>query len=170
MKRAFYLEAWNGDNPHTVDRIGRGSIYVPACCVSVLGGIQPARLRQYLNDAITDTERNDGLFQRLQVLVWPDFSFKWKLVDRLLNGSAANRAAQVYSQLAELSADEPAKLRFADDAQELYEWWGELELKVWRGDLHPALIAHVAKYRKPQFTPNCVSLDRSSRAQASTIR
>jgi Protein of unknown function (DUF3987) len=28
-ERAFYLEAWNGDSPFTVDRIGRGSIFVP---------------------------------------------------------------------------------------------------------------------------------------------
>jgi hypothetical protein len=40
--RAFYLEAWNGDGSHEVDRIGRGSLFVKAVCVSILGGIQPA--------------------------------------------------------------------------------------------------------------------------------
>ncbi len=39
--RAFYLEAWNGDGCHEVDRIGRGSLFVRSVCVSVLGGIQP---------------------------------------------------------------------------------------------------------------------------------
>ena len=29
-ERAFYLSAWNGDTPHTIDRIGRGSISVDA--------------------------------------------------------------------------------------------------------------------------------------------
>jgi Protein of unknown function (DUF3987) len=47
-ERAFYLTAWNGDTSHTIDRIGRGSIYVPACCLSMLGGIQPELLRNYL--------------------------------------------------------------------------------------------------------------------------
>ena len=35
--RAFYLEAWNGKGSFSVDRIGRGSLHVPAVCVSVLG-------------------------------------------------------------------------------------------------------------------------------------
>ena len=37
-ERAFCLEAWNGTNPFTIDRIGRGTIYVPACCMSMFGG------------------------------------------------------------------------------------------------------------------------------------
>lgn len=45
--RAFYLSAWNGNSTFTVDRIGRGTIHAPIC-VSMLGGIQPARLRSYL--------------------------------------------------------------------------------------------------------------------------
>ena len=51
-ERGFFLSAWNGDTPYTIDRIGRGSIYVEACCVSIIGGIQPARLRNYLADAL----------------------------------------------------------------------------------------------------------------------
>jgi putative DNA primase/helicase len=49
-ERAFCLQAWNGDTGHTIDRIGRGSVYVPACCMSMLGGITPGRLRSYLAD------------------------------------------------------------------------------------------------------------------------
>jgi len=70
-ERAFYLSAWNGDTPHSIERIGRGSICVPACCVSVFGGIQPARLRSYLQDALQDGPANDGLMQRFQILVGP---------------------------------------------------------------------------------------------------
>src|ERR1019366_4660808 len=39
-ERAFCLQAWNGDTGHTIDRIGRGTIHVEACCMSMLGGIQ----------------------------------------------------------------------------------------------------------------------------------
>jgi Protein of unknown function (DUF3987)/Bifunctional DNA primase/polymerase, N-terminal len=47
--RAFYNECWGGTTTHyEVDRIGRGSISVPALCVSVLGGIQPGPLRSYV--------------------------------------------------------------------------------------------------------------------------
>jgi hypothetical protein len=59
-ERAFCLQAWNGDTGHTVDRIGRGTIHVEACCMSMLGGIQPARLRSYLVDAVQDGPGNDG--------------------------------------------------------------------------------------------------------------
>ncbi len=36
-ERGFFLSAWNGDTGYTMDRIGRGSIHVEACCVSMLG-------------------------------------------------------------------------------------------------------------------------------------
>ena len=71
-ERAFYLECWSGDTSFTIDRIGRGSIHVEHCCVSLFGGIQPARLRAYLADALRDGPSNDGLIQRFQLLVWPD--------------------------------------------------------------------------------------------------
>jgi len=65
-ERAFHLQAWNGDTGHTIDRIARGTIHVPACCESMLGGIQPGRLRSYLVDALKDGPSNDGLIQRFQ--------------------------------------------------------------------------------------------------------
>jgi putative DNA primase/helicase len=88
---AFCLSAWNGDSSFTVDRIGRGSIYVPACCLGILGGIQPSRLRSYLVDAWRDGSAYDGLLQRFQVLAWPDTATPWKLVDRAPNGEAEAR-------------------------------------------------------------------------------
>jgi hypothetical protein len=148
-ERAFFLQAWNGDSGFTVDRIGRGSIYVPAVCVSLLGNIQPARLRSYLADAIEGGPTDDGLFQRFQILVWPDPPHKWHLVDRPANEIALQAAEQIFSVLAGLSADDPVRMHFAADAQQLfYDWWADLEKKV-RGDsgLAPALVAHLAKYR-----------------------
>jgi putative DNA primase/helicase len=54
----------------------------------------------------------------------------------------------VYERLAGLSVDEPLQLKFSDEAQEMfYTWWPELEGKVRGGDLHPALVAHLSKYR-----------------------
>ena len=47
--RQFFLESWNGDKPYTVDRIVRGRVSAPALCLSIVGGIQPGRVRQYLN-------------------------------------------------------------------------------------------------------------------------
>lgn len=147
-ERAFCLQAWNGDTGHTIDRIGRGTIHVEACCMSMLGGIQPGRLRSYLVDALEDGPSNDGLIQRFQLLVWPDTASGWTYVDRPPNADAEQRAALVFRKLVELDAENPARVRFAPDAQELFvEWLAELEAKVRGNELHPALISHLSKYR-----------------------
>jgi hypothetical protein len=76
--RAFYLEAWNGTDGHEIDRIGRGSLYIPNLALSVLGGIQPERLERYLDGAARDVG-NDGLLARFQLMVWPDpLDFEWR--------------------------------------------------------------------------------------------
>lgn len=148
-ERAFCLQAWNGDTGHTIDRIGRGTIHVEHCCMSMLGGIQPGRLRPYLVDALEDGPTNDGLIQRFQLLVWPDTSSEWRYVDRPTDREAAERAARVFRSLVELEPESPAQYQFGDEAQELFaEWLSELEAKVRGDELHPALISHLSKYRK----------------------
>lgn len=147
-ERQFFLESWSGDKAYTVDRVGRGSVHAPRLCISIIGGIQPGRLRQYLSDAVKGGPGDDGLFQRFQLIVWPDFQKEWTLIDRPPNHEAADRVAQVYSRLAELSSDQPTLFRFADDAQQLFfVWLSELERKIRAGDLHPAFEAHLGKYR-----------------------
>jgi putative DNA primase/helicase len=149
QERAFFLEAWNGDSPFTVDRIGRGSVYVPAACVNLFGNIQPSRLRSYLADAISGGPGDDGLIQRFQVLVWPDTLPRWSLVDRPPDSSALTAAKNAFVTLSGLSADVPVRSYFAPDAQSLfYDWWTELENKVrCESGLHPAMVAHLSKYR-----------------------
>jgi putative DNA primase/helicase len=147
-ERAFCLEAWNGDSSYTVDRIGRGTIHVPHCCMSMLGGIQPGRLRSYLVDALADGPSNDGLIQRFQVLVWPDTTPDWKYVDRAPDAAAEKKATIIFDRLVKLDPEHPARFRFAPDAQELFiDWLRELEGKVRRDELHPAMISHLSKYR-----------------------
>ncbi|BBE74572.1 DUF3987 domain-containing protein [Oharaeibacter diazotrophicus] len=57
VDRAFWLQAYNGGT-FTVDRQTRGELYVSNLSVSLIGGIQPARLAQ-----LRDLEA-DGLLQR----------------------------------------------------------------------------------------------------------
>jgi putative DNA primase/helicase len=147
-ERAFCLQAWNGDTGHTIDRIGRGTIHVEACCMSMLGGIQPGRLRSYLVDALEDGPSNDGLIQRFQLLVWPDTAPDWSYVDRAPDAVSEQQGARVFRKLVELGAEGPERFRFASDAQELFiEWLAELEAKIRGDELHPALICHLSKYR-----------------------
>ena len=147
-ERGFFLSAWNGDTGYTMDRIGRGSVHAEACCVSILGGIQPARLRGYLSDSLADGPSNDGLLQRFQVLAYPDVPRNWRYVDRLPQSSAFAPVQQLYDKIAHMEVVNPLRFRFSFDAQELFvAWLGELERKVRDTELHPALIAHLAKYR-----------------------
>lgn len=148
-ERAFCLQAWNGDTGHTIDRIGRGTIHVEACCMSMLGGIQPGRLRSYLAEALADGPSNDGLIQRFQVLVWPDTGGEWKYVDRGPDAAAERRAAEIFNKLVGLDASAPLCFRFSAEAQKLFiAWLTELETKIREDELHPALVSHLSKYRK----------------------
>jgi hypothetical protein len=55
--RGFWLQAYDG-GPHAVDRVSRGEIYIGNLSVSLIGGIQPARLTEL--HGLT----SDGLLQR----------------------------------------------------------------------------------------------------------
>ena len=148
-ERAFFLQAWNGDGGFTVDRIGRGSIHVPAVCVSLLGAIQPGRLRSYLSDAIEGGPGDDGLFQRFQILVWPDPPRDWRLVDRPANETSMQTAERVFATLTSVCADNPVRLRFSQGAQALFfDWLTDLETRIRRDiGLAPAFVSHLSKYR-----------------------
>jgi putative DNA primase/helicase len=146
-ERAFFLESWNGNKSFTVDRIERGSVHVEACCLSMAGGIQPARLRQYLVDAVEDGAGNDGLIQRFQLLVWPDLS-GWQYTDFEPDAEASRQAERVYRALVKLDPANPAIFHFAGDAQAFFvSWLTRLEGKIRGGNLHPALVSHLSKYR-----------------------
>src|SRR5438270_13979821 len=60
--------------------------------MSMLGGIQPGRLRSYLVNALEDGPSNDGLLQRFQLLVWPDTPVDWHYLDRKPNAACAEIA------------------------------------------------------------------------------
>jgi Protein of unknown function (DUF3987) len=148
QERAFFLECWNGDSPFTIDRVGRGSIHVERCCLSLFGGIQPARLCHYMADALREGPSNDGLIQRFQLLAWPDQPATWKYVDSKPDMQAANLAAEVYRRIVILDAENPLCLRFSDEAQAMFEQWlTQLELRLRCGGLSPHFEAHLAKYR-----------------------
>ena len=158
--RSFYLEAWNGNGSYIYDRIGRGTIDIEAAIVSVLGGIQPDPLSFYMRGVAKGGGGDDGLMQRFQLLVWPDISGKWINVDRWPNAEARKRVFEVFEGVDALEPDlvgadgDPMDpegipfLRFEDEAQVVFdEWRAELEPRVRSGELHPALEAHLSKYR-----------------------
>lgn len=156
--RAFYLEAWSGTGRYTFDRIGRGTLDIPAAIVSVIGGIQPGPLSEYLRRAANGGAGDDGLVQRFQLAVWPDCPSIWRNVDRFPDSKARQAAFATCERLDTMEAVELAAerdefetvpfLRFDDDAQERFNAWrAELEPRLRSGSEHPAIESHLAKYR-----------------------
>jgi putative DNA primase/helicase len=103
--RAFYLESWNGCGRFTVDRVGRGTLDIEACCISVLGGVQPGPLSDYLLGAVRQGAVDDGFIQRFQLAVWPDAPTTWRNVDRWPDSAAKQRAAGVFRRLAAIEPE-----------------------------------------------------------------
>lgn len=155
--RAFYLEAWNGYGSITSDRIGRGTVHVDNLCVSILGGIQPAKLLAYLHQATSELD-NDGFMQRMQLMVYPDVPPDWQLVDEYPNKVARERVSRIIKKLAGMDFTQYGAetdegeislpcLRFNDEAQELFnEWLTELQGKL-QEDEAPVILEHLNKYR-----------------------
>ena len=96
---------------------------------------------------MTDRPGNDGLMQRFQVLVYPD-TFKGKYVDRAPVSAYADAVGQIFNRIVEMSPENPALFRFDNQAQPLFEqWYQELDSRAKDPAEHPALAAHLAKYR-----------------------
>jgi putative DNA primase/helicase len=158
--RSFYLEAWNGDKPYTIDRMGRGTVRAENICVSILGTTQPDKIMAYLTKALTKLD-NDGLLQRFQLLVYPDKK-PWRLVDERPNFFARDRVFHICNMINEMvftehGAKEPESLyegqrtipyfRFSDEAQIFFhEWIKKLQEKL-EGNDHPIILQHLSKYR-----------------------
>ena len=156
--RSFYLESWNGDGRFVYYRIGRGTLDIVACILSVFGAIQPGPLSEYIRKQAAGGAGDDGLLQRFQLAVWPDCSATWRNVDRWPDSEAKKKAVETYERLDKLEAVKLATdladgehvpyLRFDDAAQDLFDAWrAKLEYRLRSGEDHPSIESHLAKYR-----------------------
>jgi hypothetical protein len=145
-EREFLLTAWNGNSPYRVDRILRGSTHAEGVCISLFGGIQPARIRSHLAGEHGVALSDDGFAQRLQILFWPD-ARPYTYTDRAPNKEATATVAKIFRILANLPADPPSIFTFEEKAQAYFErWYVGLQTKV-RSKKIPALIcSHLTKY------------------------
>jgi len=156
--RAFYLEGWNGTGGFNIDRISRGSLFVPNLCLSVFGGIQPDLLERYL-DGIVNALDNDGRIQRFQMLVYPE-PVAWQWIDRYPVKGAREAMRDLFDRLADFDpvqdgatpADDFVKLphfAFDDEAQEIFvEWDTELQTTLIPNEQNMLMRQHLAKFEK----------------------
>ena len=140
-----------------MDRIGRGEVYIPRVCLSLLGGIQPGKVQSYVREAVAGSAGDDGLLQRFGLAVWPDVSREFRYVDRWPDTEAKRMAFEAFERLdamapgidTETGKESPIVYRFTTDAQTLFEEWRlDLENALRSGEHHPAMESHLSKYRK----------------------
>lgn len=156
--RAFYLQAYDGNQGYTFDRIMRGrNLHIPAVCIAMLGGIQPGKLQAYIHDAVKGGAGDDGLLQRFGLLVWPDIDPAWRNVDRYPDSQAKNQAFETFNRLdllpgstdPETVESAPTEYRFSAAAQDDFDAWRQgFETALRSGEHHPAMESHLSKYRK----------------------
>lgn len=155
-ERAYLLEGWNGDGSYTDVKIGRGLTEAKNICISLLGGIQPDKLKRFLYQAVKGN--NDGLIQRLQLAVWPDEPKHWKNVDKYPDKEAKQRAYKIMEVLADMDFthygaeqgeyDERPYYRFSDAGQIVFnEWLEELQTVKIKQEENPLMVEHFGKFR-----------------------
>lgn len=158
--RAFLLLAWSGKEGFTFDRIMRGIRRVEHVCLSVLGGIQPGVLAEFVRSAQAGGAGDDGLIQRFGLMVWPDARSEWRDVDKPPHIAGGDEVEDVFRSLEGLSSEALAKhapmnadgvptFTFAPEALECFrDWRGTLERRLRGDELSRPMIGHLAKYRK----------------------
>ncbi len=150
--RPFFLESWSGKEDFNIDRIGRGSLYVPALYLSIIGSIQPGPLAQYIRGAMQGGKGDDGFIQRFQLMVWPEENAEWRLVAPISLVHLEEKIKEIFLFLDQLAFDpngEPVFIEFDLEAQAAFDNWQiQLENRLRKDDLPPHMEAHLAKYKK----------------------
>lgn len=150
--RQFYLESWSGKKDFDVDRIGRGSLHVPALMISIFGSIQPGPLSQYIRSAIKGGDGDDGFIQRFQVMVWPDFASTFEIINKPLSVDNAKKVQQLFEFIDKIPFDpegDIVTIEFDEEAQRIFdEWQFNLENRLRKKEWPAHLESHFAKFKK----------------------
>lgn len=135
--RGFWLSAFNGQ-PAVVDRIGRGSTFIPNLSISLLGGVQPEPMRALLRESM-----DDGLIQRLFPII----------LRSAVLGSDVEYDNSEYSDLIEKLRDQRFRgkeeiiVKFSDQAQQVRRQLEADHLEMaWLETVNPKLGAHIGKF------------------------
>ena len=159
--RSFYLEGFNGLGSFQVDRIGRGSVFIDAHCLSVIGGIQPDKLEYYLSKTMKGLG-NDGLIQRLQLMVYPDPLPNSKERDLPPDKQSRDAIYSLFETIDNMQLSDFVRYganpiddyhkrpyyRFNDEAYEVFmNWYDALKARACEAE-HSIIAEHLIKYAK----------------------
>lgn len=152
--RAFFLEAANGTNSFTTNRVQRGKLHIPRLCLSVIGNIQPDRLSRLISSQMG---AGDGLLQRFQLFVWADTlpEYDQAALRRPIPADLRTRGLLDLKRLAAINhenvgcvddAGHPIPLQYSAEAQAIYDCWEAKNAREIRDTtLGEAYRAHIAK-------------------------
>ena len=122
--RPFFLSSWAGNQVNEVDRIGRGNIYVPSLCISIFGSIVPSVLNKYLNEKMNKMGGDDGLMDRIQLLIHPEsLPFK-EDVDRIPDTEKLKYVAKVFKEICENELETSASSAIREMIRQVCEQYG----------------------------------------------
>jgi putative DNA primase/helicase len=152
--RMFFTECFDGAQTNQqIERIGRGTMFVPHYTISVLGTIQPLPFAQLIRAASAGADA-DGFVARFQMLVYPDL-MPYNHVDRSPDIQAKDRAFAIFEKLDALTpetvgalGEEKSRryLRFSGGGQTVFnDWIINLENRL--RSQSPLIEQHLAKYR-----------------------
>jgi hypothetical protein len=157
--RQQFLTLWNGQGRLNIDRVGRGETVVEHPCLSLFGCATPGGISDYVAAALRGGRGDDGLIQRLQVLVWPDSPKEYQHIDRWPDSPARDRLVAVFDALADLDADSFAErdqfdegdgipwVRFDADGQSIFDRWDAgIQNRIRSAELAEAFESHLSKY------------------------
>ena len=157
--RGFLLEAWNGLNSYTVDRVTRESVIIDKLCLSILGTIQPEVLLKYARQSI-DKHGSDGFLPRFQLVIFPPRG-GWEYTDAKPDPDAQKHIETITAFLntwnpsedshsADYRNDIPGQIgvSFSPEAQALFARWNtELHHSLLNGSIESdRMTEHLAKY------------------------
>jgi Protein of unknown function (DUF3987)/Bifunctional DNA primase/polymerase, N-terminal len=133
--RPFYLDA-KGGGPRTIIRRGAKPIVIPTLAISILGGIQPAKIAPMAGDLDTD-----GLLQRFLPIM---IRVEGRGLDELPDADADTKAAAL--AMAITQAEQEGLFKFAPEAAsnlEVVQDFTEREVK--RADISQAMASWLGK-------------------------
>ncbi len=156
--KSFWMEAYSIEDDVSVDRIGRGHLFIPHVSAGVFGTIQPDALTPLIDNTKGGGSGGDGFMQRFQLMVMETHG-SYKYVDIGIDAMVRDNYYNLVQKI--IDSDpidhgayrDPYKeynlyFRFSKEATAVFAEWSDDNHKkeVMESSINPALSAHFGKY------------------------
>ena len=152
--KSLLLEAWNGFGSYRTGRIKGNSIHAENMLLSIVGTIQPTKLKEYVKGAIQGSSEDDGFFNRFQLVTYPskkmDCEIQPPALPKHLIPEWQVLLKNLYHEDFGFDGEctcKQRKVKFSPKAQESYQaWLKSLRVKVADTNLSTFLSQHLRKF------------------------